>query len=591
MIKQVSIENFKSFAEHVQADLQDLLLIAGVNSSGKTTLLQAILLLAQTLETSRSDVVLDLGGKYVQFAEFREIVFGRPTATKASFTLGFKLTVDEVDLPAALREGLDPRLNVSGGQRISPALPKKYTRERLFEVKITFANSAGTPIVRSLTLEKVDGSGRLLRHTIEKYRRKYRVTVDFSLQEITQNKKVSLDSIMEDITQLGVISEKLSEDARQKFLPSRTNFAREFFGQNSLELENLSEPYASLLKNIRRLPWRGSHAWPTDVREKLAKCLEDMVSLVHQDQVQSSNILALSMDHFLPQLGRYADEPKLDNYLENLNAAFGEAIRLLRRYLQRIEYVGPLRAKPERAYLSAGTPPDIGNAGENAVPILWLEQSEKVQTKTKIGETPVEKRLVQAVKDWFEEFGIASTLHITKPKRVIYQAELESAPGSKTRVTIADVGFGVSQLLPVIVSGLRARRDTTLIFEQPEIHLHPKLQAKLADFFICLIELGKRVIVETHSEHLINMLRLRIAEDKTDRLQKRVGILFVRSSERETALGHTLESGRRGSNIEHLQVDEYGNITNWPPDFFPEQSELSEKILKAMMSRFPKESS
>ena len=141
-------------------------------------------------------------------------------------------------------------------------------------------------------------------------------------------------------------------------------------------------------------------------------------------------------------------------------------------------------------------------------------------------------------------------------------------------VTIADVGFGVSQLLPVVLASLRAPIGATLIFEQPELHLHPRLQGKLADFFICMVELGKKVIVETHSEHFINMLRLRIAEDTTAELHNKVGILFVRGP---------MRGG--GSHVESLQVDEYGGVVNWPPDFFPEHGDITEKILRAMFSK------
>lgn len=225
-------------------------------------------------------------------------------------------------------------------------------------------------------------------------------------------------------------------------------------------------------------------------------------------------------------------------------------------------------------------------AGENAVPILWLNQNENIAYKTKIGSEQRTNKLGIGVKEWLDEFGIASAFHITKPKQVIYQAELESSPGSGVMVTIADVGFGVSQLLPVIVAGLRAPKGSTLILEQPEIHLHPRLQGKLADFLICLVELDKKIIVETHSEHLINMLRLRIIQDKSGKLKERIRILFVKRYDQSTNNLLEKEDSSKGSYIESLQMDEYGQILNWPTDFFPESSDLNEEILKAMMEKF-----
>jgi len=92
--------------------------------------------------------------------------------------------------------------------------------------------------------------------------------------------------------------------------------------------------------------------------------------------------------------------------------------------------------------------------------------------------------------------------------------------------------------------------------------------------------------VETHSEHLIQMLRLRIAQDKDGSLREKVRILFVRG-DREFHESNGGDARREpvGSYVENLQVDEYGSIINWPSDFFPEYGELNEKILKAMMTK------
>ena len=93
---------------------------------------------------------------------------------------------------------------------------------------------------------------------------------------------------------------------------------------------------------------------------------------------------------------------------------------------------------------------------------------------------------------------------VKSEKSIVYQILFRlRGNDSKKAVTIADVGFGVSQLLPILVLGLRSDESAILMLEQPEIHLHPKSQANLADFLLTLIEQGKRVIVETHSDHFM----------------------------------------------------------------------------------------
>ena len=88
----------------------------------------------------------------------------------------------------------------------------------------------------------------------------------------------------------------------------------------------------------------------------------------------------------------------------------------------------------------------------------------------------------------------------------------KSAGGPETLIT--DVGFGVSQILPVLVLCFYAPKGSTIILEQPEIHLHPAVQAGLADV---LIDAYKRrdvqIIVESHSEHFLRRLQRRVAEE------------------------------------------------------------------------------
>ncbi len=354
----------------------------------------------------------------------------------------------------------------------------------------------------------------------------------------------------------------------------------------------LSKPVDALVPILReidgiRLPY--VRFWDARIKRELIALLVDLILLLETSQPSSAMTIAPPFVGFLPGStgNRFGVNVDLENYIDNVRDVFSGFLHEIRQFLLGIEYVGPLRAKPERVYVATGTPPDIGTSGENAVPILWLDQSEKVECKTKPGQLPTSKRLDVAVKEWFEEFGIAHSLHITRPTRAIYQAELDGPPTSSTRVTIADVGFGVSQLLPVIVAGMRAPKKSTLIFEQPEIHLHPKLQAKLADFLICITELDKRVIVETHSEHLINMLRLRIVEDESGMLQDRIAILFVQAlstTSDDTSVTND-STPRKGSVLSNLQLDTYGQIVNWPVDFFPEYGNINERILRAMMNR------
>ena len=581
MIRRITVQNFRSFAEPTSMDMNELLVLAGANSSGKSSLIQVLLLLSQTLKSQNPEIALDLAGRYVQFPEFRELVFMRPNGDDIYFSVTFELTIPELDLMAAIRNGTAflrsstllkrfQKLEVPSLSQTDPQIECEHL------IKLDFGiNNNGVPLLKAAKLEKSYHGFLITRHTIVLRQKKYNVTVEMPGNSV--KKPIFEDDLIYQVDSL-----------KKDILDSGMNPSSGLYLSQQLTL--FLYQYCINWKNPPRLVDRlrkklaGFRIPPTKFQvddpllSKLATFFEDTLAYFRNSGWNISFEANLPFDHFILDYAklrtlRWSDDTPFA-YPPHFNAAFGNAFREVRDFLSALEYIGPLRAKPERAYLAAGNPPDIGSAGENTIPILSLEQKRKVTTKTSIGAVPSEKKLSVAVGEWFQEFGLGGFLSITTLEGVIYQAKIEGIPNTGLMVTIADVGFGVSQLLPVVLASLRAPIGATLIFEQPELHLHPRLQGKLADFFICMVELGKKVIVETHSEHFINMLRLRIAEDTTAELHNKVGILFVRGP---------MRGG--GSHVESLQVDEYGGVVNWPPDFFPEHGDITEKILRAMFSK------
>ena len=195
-----------------------------------------------------------------------------------------------------------------------------------------------------------------------------------------------------------------------------------------------------------------------------------------------------------------------------------------------------MREEPRRRYIYEDEVIEIGIKGENA-PYIYLAERNRVLRNIHFysrssASFTVERSisLENAVRRWLEEMSI----HNFSPQqtREIIYVNLSAGPQRKTQVNIADVGFGVSQIFPIILEGLRMPHRATLILEQPEIHLHPNLQMELADYFISLALSGKNVIVETHSDHVVNRLVRRIVEDSDRDLRDLVAMYFVKNVER-----------------------------------------------------------
>jgi predicted ATPase len=143
-------------------------------------------------------------------------------------------------------------------------------------------------------------------------------------------------------------------------------------------------------------------------------------------------------------------------------------------------------------------------------------------------------------------------------------------------VLITDVGFGVSQILPVLTLCYYVPQGSVIILEQPEIHLHPRVQAGLADVLIDAVKTRRvQIILESHSEHLLRRLQRRIAEEGIP--SSDVALYFCELPDAQ-------------SKLTKLEVDMFGYVTNWPPEFFGDELGELAAMTTAAMQRQPAES-
>jgi predicted ATPase len=247
----------------------------------------------------------------------------------------------------------------------------------------------------------------------------------------------------------------------------------------------------------------------------------------------------------------------------------------LTRASKNVYYLGPIR---DLEYPSASLPDprNLGPKGEQAVEVL-------VHEANSLGDFPLpesstlgsdETDFATALSEWLRHLGLAKGVKTEdqgrdKPRMVVI---IDDEGNS---VDIRSVGQGISQLLPVLMQCLLAKPGGSLVIvEQPELHLHPRLESQLADFFLACARTGRQIFVETHSEHLINRLRLRIANDATNETRELIQVLFADQVDGVTTFNKAF-------------IDEYGGLEEdeWPTEFLQLNVEAAEQLIDAAIDK------
>lgn len=254
---------------------------------------------------------------------------------------------------------------------------------------------------------------------------------------------------------------------------------------------------------------------------------------------------------------------KLQEFLNNLYSIF----RIVGNQYDSIKYLGPLRDYPERQYVINRNNVGVSVSGSD-LPFTIAKNEKKMIYKNLF--PPCEENdfkkmqeensdLTDCINSWMQYFDLGK-LEIINEKGVL---TLEI--GGKN---ISDVGFGVSQVLPVILEAITMKNEQTLVLEQPEIHLHPKMQMRMADLLIKIAMNNRNIIVETHSDHIINRIIRRALECDDLSILNNIAIYFV-------------ENSKDGSNLNEIIIDRVQGIAECPDEFFRQFAAETNMIFRA----------
>jgi predicted ATPase len=213
---------------------------------------------------------------------------------------------------------------------------------------------------------------------------------------------------------------------------------------------------------------------------------------------------------------------------------------------------------------------ELGNIGEFAVYFLGLYSSLEITNEKVLHPSAKSNQLLSQVDAWLGEITPGtrlSTDFVTDAELVKLAFQFESGKELTSKFRPSNVGFGLSYVLPIIIAVLTATSGSTLIIENPESHIHPRGQSKIAELILLAASSGVQVFLETHSDHVINAVRVAVKNKLIPREDVKV-YFFNRDQENQA---HKTE-------LKQIFIEEDGKIDEWPKGFFDEWDNQLDKL-------------
>lgn len=275
---------------------------------------------------------------------------------------------------------------------------------------------------------------------------------------------------------------------------------------------------------------------------------------------------------FISNIFDYGMTNGIKSIIPNILSIF----RIVSNQYKGISHIAPLRNIPERTYVIRGNVNSVGINGENTPILLAKLKNMSVTTDMYCPYTNTLE---------LDEHGyVTSDYHTIIQQWLDYfeMGELNVSGSDNGTVTlklgnhnIADIGFGMSQILPIITQGIFMDKEQTLLIEQPEIHLHPKMELQMADFLIALAETGRNVVIETHSEYIKDRIIRRILEDDNRTLHHLINLSFIEKENIKNANNNSY------SIVTPIIINDDEGISTHPNDFFDQGAKEQMEIIQA----------
>lgn len=653
IIRSWKLTNFKS-VKHASVDFAPLTIIVGKNSSGKSSLIQSILLMAQNaragMNREGASRKLDLNGALVNLGTFSEIV--NDSAKRQKIEIGGVVKLDEderrilfgrsrgfmnrTEKPSA-RTTKDEQLNWNmelktsskdensgfanvlnsfaeyqiDGEKIERISAKeewgnpgndkykfpqfdfdskgKLHSYKSYEDEYNFVNGSmkleavsykmGLPFSGLLATTRmadfINKQRRLwtedLRQTIIReiqirrlpaskqkssslYESQFQDVVFSSLEEAADsymNKVVEIFTGLQDgeLNQFDEVSADPSYLVKFSSIP----FYVEIFEQNEDGTETFQIPVREVAEHMQK-PDVANRDLILEIQQQASKFWEELETRI----TAYLTLLPAAQTNCLVLPEEKERNTRLKRRSDDEAFKTSWAVTNFQTSLMGLVYLGPLREVPKHLYERDSSIPypqlPLGKKGELLAKRLFENDVREYPLPNgKVSTMKDEIGLRDAVNQWLLHLGLAISTGV--------EVNIEDLYGYRVRVDgrgLPAMGTGVSQVLPVITLCLMLRKGGIAMFEEPELHLNPGIQQKLADFFLEICKSGRQIIAETHSEYIVTRLRRRAAES----LENRNAFTFVFTELDEEA----------GTSYRNVAPGDDGMITDWPKGFFDQVS-------------------
>lgn len=619
-LRRIELQDFKSVA-HASVELRPLTVVVGANSSGKSTLLQSILAVTQAVRAGTGTAEFPLNGEFVRLGTFDETRNFLTADDGRPMSVAFEL-VDTLDSTRQLRRPRQPESETPLSQMVWRAeisdarsavggddTPSGFARLNSLHIEVGSIWPDGDGEVARVLSCEVNHIGEGIDGTQELQ------LVGARLPRLVRRPLVAAGRVQDWVSGVAtpVNAVVLAGGVPQSLLSRKNEFDRlaEMWWSVALELfsDELQEyrrtgAAAEEVGDGRRSPVAVRQAsediealktGPSERDVPAADPLTDvelqvtaandrllyrrLAKLNPRRRVQVVRSMAeLGESEFRQQLeAELSNQPWIrDEVLVSVAGPAGEAlwrcgVASQRFFRSSVRYLGPLREAPHVLYDPGPSKLDLGVRGEYAAAVLHAQAQTAVLMPTPDG-AGARRPLSDALNFWLQEFGLAEKARSEDRGRIGIGLSV-TPKGVAREVDLTSVGVGVSQILPVILLCLLAEPGSLVVLEQPELHLHPKLQHDLADFLLACARSGRQLVIETHSEHLVNRLRYRIAKDDSSETHDLIGLVFA-----ENEAGVT--------SYREPEINAYGGLgDDWPAGFLDLTARESQELVRESLAK------